>query len=164
MHSLFLYLYLPLLIVELNLSTIRVAYKKAVKSKEHTEKLYLLLQDVEIGDECVFVAYKGAVIALLARAEKGAKNKKKRFVEGIQLIEYAVSKAPNSLEIRFVRLSIQQNSPKFLKYNKQQNEDKRFVLKMLKTEKSKSLKKYISDYVLASKHFTKEEKSGFSKD
>ncbi len=163
MHPFFLYLYLPLLIVKLNLSTVRVAYKKAGTSKEHATELFTLLREVKKGDKDVFVAYKGAVIALLAKTEKGVKNKKKRFSEGVNLIEYAVLKSPNSLEIRFVRLSVQQNAPKILKYNKQRVEDKRFVLRMLKDEKSKRLKQYIMEYVLASKHFTKKEKSVFSK-
>ncbi|MBL4745638.1 MAG: hypothetical protein JKY08_04660 [Flavobacteriaceae bacterium] len=162
MQLLLIYLYMPLLLVKLNLNTIRAAYKLSVKSKAHTEKLYQLLQTVKKGDTNVFVAYKGAAIALGARSQKGAANKKKQFAQGVELIEFAILKAPENLEIRFVRLTIQQNSPKLLKYNKQRGTDKAFVLSKLKIEKSSSLKKYIVDYILASKHFTEEEKSLFS--
>lgn len=163
MQLLLFYLYVPLLIVKLNLNTVRAEYKLAVKSKAHTEKLHQLLQTVKKGDNNVFVAYKGAVTTLTARIEKGAANKKKRFFQGVELIEYAVLKSPENLEIRFLRLTIQQNSPKLLKYRKKKKEDKAFVLSKLKIEKSSSLKKYIISYILASKHFTEEEKSLFSK-
>jgi len=144
-----------------DVSLIRKEYKEAAISKAKTKVLYKKLKGITKKDDKVLVAYKGAVIALIARQQKGAENKKDFFKKGIELLEYALKCQPNNIEIRFVRLTIQQNSPTFLNYNAQKEEDKAFILRHLESVKSSELKKYIIDYILKSKHFTKEEKSVF---
>jgi len=66
----------------------------------------------------VLLAYKGAAIAMKAKFAKQIKEKKNLFVEGVKLIENSVKSEPNNLEIRLIRLSIQENSPKILNYKK----------------------------------------------
>jgi|TARA_B110000091_G_C13700426_1_gene426044 hypothetical protein len=145
----------------LSISAVRIDYKETVQSKSKTKIIALFkeLEKVTKNDNKVLVAYKGAMITLVSKLQKGAKKKKTLFKEGISLIEYAVKSNPNNIEIRFVRLSIQQNAPKFLKYNKHKDKDKAFVLNNLKSTKSLVLKQYILDYILQSKHFSEEEKN-----
>lgn len=157
----FSFLFLSILIfsLELNIIDVRNNYKEAVISKSKAFILNDNLKDVTKNDDQRFVAYKGAVIALTAKYQKGAKLKGDTFKNGVNLIEYAVAQNSTNIEIRFVRLSIQQNSPKFLKYNNNIEVDKKFILKNFNQIKSAELKEYLKGYILESENFTEDEKN-----
>ena len=159
MKIIVLFIGLTAIMLNLSISSVRKEYKATVLSKVKTELLYKKLQKVTKKDNKVLLAYKGAVTALIAKKQKGAKAKKEFFKQGVELLEYAVKSKPNNIEIRFIRLTVQQNAPKFLKYNKQIENDKKIIFKQLKVLKSAVLKKYITDYILQSEHFTDIEKS-----
>ena len=147
-----------LFLLKIDINSIRKEYPSATQSKVKTLALYNKLKTVTKKDNKTLVAYKGALTALVSKQQKGVKQKKEFFKKGVSLIEYAVKSAPNNIEIRLIRLSVQQNSPKFLKYNKSIEQDKAFIFNNLKNVKSTSLKKHIKDYILQSTHFTEEEK------
>ncbi|RSK41390.1 hypothetical protein [Mangrovimonas spongiae] len=146
----------------LDLSKIRETYKEAANDSTKVEAFYNSLQSVSKKDHVALVAYKGASIALKARHAKTIKEKKSGFVEGVSLIEYTIEKEPNAIEPRFIRLGIQENSPKILGYNKDLDADKTFLLKQFKHIRSSNLKNHIKDYILQSKVFTDEEKNVIS--
>ncbi len=85
------------------------------------------------------------------------KEKKELFVEGVKLIESAIKTEPNNLEIRLIRLSIQENTPKILNYKKNITEDKRFIVAQF-AKQNQSLKEYVQSFVSQSSVFTAEEK------
>jgi hypothetical protein len=147
-----------LFFVKIDINSIRKEYQTVTQSKAKTLALYNKLTKITKKDNKTLVAYKGALTALVSKQQKGVKEKKEYFKNGVSLIEFAVKSAPNNIEIRLIRLSVQQNSPKFLKYNKSINDDKAFIFKNLKKVKAISLKKYIQNYILQSKHFSEEEK------
>lgn len=162
MKSLIFFTTILILLFKLNLSEVRLLYKEADSSKENTMILHKKLEPVSKNDNKVLVAYKGAVLAMTAKYEKGSKHRMEVFKNGISFVEYAIEVEPQDLEIRFVRLSLQQNSPKFLKYNKHLDEDKKFVLSNYNHIQSSELKNYIKDYILHSNNFTEEEKTVIS--
>ncbi|KAB1069197.1 hypothetical protein F6U93_04550 [Tamlana haliotis] len=137
----------------------RAAYKYAAQDSSKIETLYNDLEGVTKADSVELVAYKGAIVALMARSAKSIKGKKEGFLDGVGLVEYAVDKDSSNIEVRFVRLSIQQNVPKFLRYNDAIENDKAFILENFNGITSRSLKSHIADYVSHSKHFTDEEKA-----
>jgi len=92
------------------------------------------------------------------RFEKGVKQKSIVFKNGVLLVEDALKNEPNNIEIRFIRLTIQQNSPKILKYKSHITEDKDFILSHYEKIESNKLKNYIRDYILNSNNFTESEK------
>lgn len=145
----------------LDLNTIRNSYKEAAqdstKLKEYNKQLTTVTKD----SNTIFVGYKGAGIALKGRYSKKIKEKKKFFIEGIALLEFAIEKSPNSIELRFIRLGIQENTPKLLKYKGKIAEDKNYILNQFKAVKSLKLKEHIREYILQSKLFTAEEKKVF---
>ncbi len=147
-----------LFFVKIDINSIRKEYQTVTQSKAKTLALYNKLTKITKKDNKTLVAYKGALTTLVSKQQKGVKEKKEYFKNGVSLIEFAVKSAPNNIEIRLIRLSVQQNSPKFLKYNKSINDDKAFIFKNLKKVKAISLKKYIQNYILQSKHFSEEEK------
>jgi len=150
---------LSLSLQSLNLDAVRDAYKIAAQDKSKTEAFHASLATVTKKDKVELVAYKGAAIALVAKHAKTLKEKKEGFVAGVTLVEYAITESPNNVELRFIRIGIQENTPKLLKYKSNIDEDKLFLLKQFSSIKSSALKKHIKDYILQSKAFTDEEKS-----
>jgi len=150
---------LSLNIQSLNFDAVRTAYKEAAQDKSKVEAFHKRLSKVTKEDNAVLIAYKGASIALLAKKAKTIKDKKEGFIKGVSFVEYALKKAPNNIEVRFIRLSIQENTPKLLKYKGNLEEDKLFILAQFKNIKFSHLKNHIKDYISHSKVFTDEEKS-----
>ncbi|MCE7041581.1 hypothetical protein [Dyadobacter sp. CY312] len=90
-------------------------------------------------------AFKGALQMKKAGFVKGAGNKVKMFKNGALLLEEEIKSNPKNVEYRFIRLSIQENAPKILKYNKNLNEDKKLIIegfKKLDPELQKVIKNY----------------------
>lgn len=158
-----LLLFLSINVLSTDIITVRSAYKEAAQDATKIEAFSKLLSNISKNDDITLVAYKGASITLLAKNEKKIKDKKSQFIEGVSYVEYAIEKAPNNIEIRFIRLGIQENTPKILKYKNNIEEDKQFILNQFKTISSSNLRNHIKDYILQSKAFSDEEKSVFSK-
>jgi hypothetical protein len=151
-----------ILTADVNIAEVRQLYKEADLSEQNAVILLHKLEIITKSDDKVLVAYKGAVTSIIAKYEKGVKLKKSAFKNGVTLVEYAVSSDSENIEIRFVRLSVQQNSPKFLNYNKEIEEDKKYILNNFDQISSIELKSYIGDYILHSNNFTEEEKNVIS--
>ncbi len=137
-------------------------YKEAPNSKEITLQLVKELETIKKTDAAVLVAYKAASLTLLAKNSKGVKSKKAYFKEGVTLLEFIISENPKNIELRFIRLTIQEKTPKFLKYKANISEDKSFIYNQLKNVKNSNLRAYIKGYVLQSKLFSIEEKNVIS--
>lgn len=141
-----------------DLDQIRDMYREAASDKSKVEPFYQRLSTVKKEDDVTLVAYKGAAIALKARGAKTLKEKKQGFIEGVTLLEYTIEKKPNAIEPRFIRLGIQENTPKLLGYKDHIDEDKLFLLKQYPSISSVGLKNHIKDYILQSSLFTAKEK------
>ena len=153
---------LVIVTADVDIAEIRQLYKQADLSEQNASILLDKLESITMSDDKVLLAYKGAVTSMTAKYEKGAKLKKDIFKNGVSLVEFAVASESENIEIRFVRLSLQQNSPKFLKYNKEIEEDKKFIINYFDQIVSVELKSYIGDYILHSNNFTEEEKNVIS--
>ncbi len=148
--------------LQIDVVEVRNLYKSAGTSKEKTSELMGLLQNVDKNDDMVLLAYKGAVTAMMAKYEKTISEKKQEFIKGVSLVEFALEQEPKNVEIVFVRLSLQQNSPKILKYKNNIDQDKAYLLTQFNQIKSTSLKAYLEDYILHSNNFSEEEKNVIS--
>lgn len=161
MKSLFGVIVLLISFLGPNLSEIRKNFVLASDAKEAAEELSNSLESITKESKPIFVAYKGAASTLKAKYSKGIKQKKSFFKEGVEYLEFSIEKAPDNLEIRCLRLSIQENSPKILKYKKNIVEDKQFLIDNYKKTKDKAVKKFVKDYVLQSSLFDATEKKLF---
>lgn len=141
-----------------DLKDVRRAYKIAAQEQSQLIVYNKMLQHVTKNDKIELVAYKGAGIALKGRFAKKIKDKREFFIKGVTLLEYTISKSENNIELRFIRLGIQENAPKLLKYKKNIQEDKSYILSHYRTITSADLKQHIKDYISQSKVFTSEEK------
>ena len=124
---------------------IRNAYREATKSEENAKTFYQHVKDVSESDAAVMMAYKGAGKTLLARYAP-LLDRKEKIKDGIGWIENAVKKSPNDVEIRLIRLSIQENLPKLFKYNDDIESDKKFIKEAMLHIKDKGLLEMINGY------------------
>jgi len=143
-----------------DIAKVRENYTKALADEAITDALYTELSSITKTDNEVLVAYKGAVFTLMAKFGKGIGKKTEFFKEGVDLIEYAVSASPENIEIRMIRMSVQEHAPKFLKYHINIPEDKQFILDNY-TSTSKVVKEYVKGFVMQSEGFSISEKELF---
>ena len=101
-------------------------------------------------------AYKGALLMKKSEFMKTVSQKIDMFKVGHELLEAAIKKAPQNAEYRFIRLTIQENAPKLLKYNKNIAEDKGLVVAEFK-KMGAELRACVLDYAGQSRILKKEE-------
>ncbi len=144
-----------------DLETVRQDYRKASESEEVTKTLYDGLTAIGKNDDPVLVAYKGAVTTMMAEYAQGIKDKKSFFKEGRELLEYAIAAEPKNVEIRCIRLSVQENVPKITGYHKNKDEDKQFILDNYSSMQDDSAKKFVKGYASGSDSFTEADRQLF---
>lgn len=150
-----------LLLFSTNIKEVRKMYPLAMEDSGITDELYKDLSNVSEADNIILYGYKGAILTLKAKHAKSIKEKKNFFKEGVGIIESALASNPDNIELRFIRLSVQENAPKIIKYNTKIEEDKNFILKNLDKLDNNSVKTLIRDYIRTSKLFTEVEKATF---
>ena len=140
------------------LNEIRRSFKDASDDKSNAETFYELVQSKEYSDEVVYIAYDGASEIILSKYLGSNMEKLKYFNRGSEKIDKAVDNDASNIEIRFVRLVIQMNTPSFLNYNENIEEDKKFILDNY-SESSSAVQKMISEYASISDSFSTDEKT-----
>lgn len=126
-------------------SEIRTAYRAATETEAKAKSFYQLVEKTTATDKAEMLAYKGAGITLLARYEPLTKRSAK-VKSGIKWIDDAIKKAPNNVEVRLIRLSVQENLPKMFKYNTHIEADRKFIKDALPKLEDKDLVKMINGY------------------
>ena len=155
------FLFVSTLGISQELKKLRVDYPKANLDKEITNTLYETLSSITKEDNKTIVAYKGAIATLKAKFAKGFRDKKKFFKEGAELLDFAITSEPKNIEIRCLRLGVQENSPKIVGYKKNIEEDKQYLLDHFASVTDVDLQKFIKGYVALSAAFTDAEKQLF---
>ncbi len=122
---------------------VRIHYVKAVTDKDICKQMIQELSAQEPINS-VKKAYLGAFKMLWAKHSSNPLAKLSTFNAGKKYIENAVREAPENVEIRFIRLSVQKNSPAFLGYKQQIAHDRRFIDLHRDRITSLQLKKMIS--------------------
>lgn len=88
-----------------------------IKASEHENSLSVLKNLNSPQKNYFQKAYYAAALMIGAKYESGVMQKAKIFKEGSQQLDAVISKAPNNIEYRFIRYSIQKNAPGILGYN-----------------------------------------------
>jgi hypothetical protein len=140
---------------EMKVNAVRNLYFEAAEKKEAAVKLSKVLSYVNDKSAPILICYKGAAQMLEAKYINNPFNKLSRFKQGRELIENAIKKDHNNLEMRFIRFSLQTNLPSFLGYNNWIEKDKKELLMQTSKIKDIDLKQKIIKYL--SKYCTKEE-------
>lgn len=126
------------------LEDVRYKYSQAATNKLLCkEMIYKLRND----REPIRVAYLGAFQTIWAKHTLNPFEKLKTFKEGKANIEESVAQSPSDTEIRFIRLSVQLNAPKFLGYSNNIEEDKKIIRHCGSEIKSETLQKMINECI-----------------
>lgn len=99
--------------------------------------------------DCLINAYLGALYMKKSSFVRKPVEKLKIFNQGKLLLEESITANPANTEMRLLRLIIQENSPKHLKYNGQIMEDKAVIIRNYRKTDTE-LKGIIKDYAKAS--------------
>ncbi|MDO4727455.1 MAG: hypothetical protein Q4B43_00460 [Bacteroidota bacterium] len=137
--------------ININLSDVRKLYIQVHNSIDKQHEFVALLQNVN--DSTVELkAYKAVARIIESKSLKG-KQRTDLFRQATQMLDKAVEEDSTNLEVRLIRLSVQEHLPKFLNYNKSINDDVQFINANLKKVKDKELRDYINQYMSQSKQF-----------
>ncbi|WP_299464805.1 hypothetical protein [uncultured Microscilla sp.] len=115
----------------MTLDELRQLYQQAADSSSVCDKLYKMLDNQQTEDYPVLLGYKGAVQAIRAKHSFLPHIKLSRFMDGAAIIDRAIVKDSESIELRFLRFTIQVNSPALLNYKRNISEDKQLLTKGL---------------------------------
>ena len=131
---------------EVAIVEVRNLYEKSTKDKNANLKLNALLAEVNESNP-LLLGYKGAVTMVNANYGIDPFAKLSNFKKGKNLIEYAIKKEPNNIELRYVRLTLQTNIPSFLGYASAIQKDKAFIIENLAKVKDSDLGGRILKYL-----------------
>ena len=117
---------------------------------ESLEKIDKALTSIVVdGENSLNNAYKGALLMKKAGFQGSPSKKVKVFKQGHQLLEAEIKIYPNNTEYRFLRLAVQVNAPKILKYNKNIEEDRTEIIANYE-HLNRELKAHIQEFALKS--------------
>lgn len=140
-----------------NLTDIRKVYPSAAETENSANEFASKMAGIDAGDDKTLLAYKGASLAMKSKFRKKISEKISILKEGGKMIEAAVAADSDNVEIRMIRLSIQENLPAITNYKKNIAEDKAFVLKHY-GQQPDALKTYLKNFIRQSKSFSDKEK------
>lgn len=129
-HFLFLIilLYSPLSLAQ-SINTLRNNYPFAVADKSICQEMIRQLNKKK--QQSTQLAYLGAYQTIWANHTSNPLKKLATFNKGKKNIDDAIDQDPESIEIRFLRWSVQKNAPRFLGYHKNIESDEKLILKHL---------------------------------
>ena len=129
----FLFL-IPFLLSNISLAydidKIRNNYIEAINDNKKSEALYKELSAIAKPDALI-LAYLGSAQAIRAKHAWNPVNKMSYLKQGSKTLDAAVNTAPNNLEVRFLRFSLEHFLPPFLGYSKHLETDKDKILELL---------------------------------
>ncbi|HEU0124707.1 MAG TPA: hypothetical protein VFQ56_00240, partial [Flavobacterium sp.] len=94
-----------------DLASIRKVYPDVAKSETNAKEFVAKLAGVSHNDDKILVAYKAASILVDSKFEKKIGEKIERFKEGAKLLEATIKSDPSNIEMRMIRLSVQEDVP-----------------------------------------------------
>jgi hypothetical protein len=140
-----------------DLETLRNSYSKANQSNANTQA-FIDVAEKQSSSDPIISGYKAAAQIMEAKVTK-EKGKRKSFVKtGATSLESIIKTNPNNIELRVIRLSVQENIPKIVGYHSSLKDDKTFILSNYGKQNS-ALKSYVQKFAAQSKTFTPAEKA-----
>ena len=143
---------------------LRLLFYSAVQNEDNMnsfkEKLYKVFGEYNSTIEPLGIAYWGIYRTLIAKHSLNPYTKLKELKKGLEIIEEAIKKDQNNLEIRFLRFSVLHHIPDFLGYNEEKNNDAQKILELLKKQDYSKLdfnfQKGIAEFMIKTKRINKQ--------
>ena len=128
-----------------DINLIRTLYLSAYTNELHCDNLGEKLNTTENNTSILIKGYKGCFYFIKCKFINNPINKLIYFNKGKELLEEAIKQDPNSVELKFLRYSIQKHIPKFLFYSDNIQKDLNFVNENIKSIKNKDTQEFISN-------------------
>lgn len=136
------------LIKESEIVTLRKQYEKAATSQKVAGELLRELEKVSENNP-IYSGYAGAVNMIMAKFFINPISKLESFNKGKEMLERAIKDAPDDVELRFLRYTIQTNTPSFLGYSSELKTDKAFLIWRVDDITDKDLQQRVVSFLLA---------------
>lgn len=146
-----------MLFFQSGIESLRDSYAKANVSNANTEA-FINTAEKTSGSDAVIQGYKAAAKIMEAKIAK--QNRKALVKSGATSLESIIKSNPNNIELRVIRMSVQENIPKIVRYRGSLKDDKAFILNNYSKQNS-TLKNYIKKFAAQSKTMTAAEKANF---
>jgi len=130
-----------------SLNNIRVLYQKSATDKNSCIQLNKEIASVQIYEDAVLYGYKAVSKMMMANYVTNPFTKLSYFKEGKKMLDNVIDNNKTNIELRFLRLCVQENAPAFLGYNDDIDDDKKFIKLYLASLKDFQLKTQIHDYL-----------------
>ncbi len=108
-------------------SDVRSLFIEAGVNRNMLDKFVDYVNEQELEDNFLMLAYKGTAYTMKADNISGVYNKLQIFNKGKEMLENAVMNDPHNTEIRYLRFQVQENAPAFLSYNNIE-EDRQYII------------------------------------
>lgn len=102
-----------------------------------------MLQPFNENNHPLYAGYKASAIMMMAQHTSNPFQKWSYFNRGKKLLEKAISRSPNNVELRCLRFAVQANVPAITGYTSELETDKRFILSRYSHVREAALQKNI---------------------
>jgi hypothetical protein len=126
-----------------NIEKIRRLYLQSSNNYSKLDSLNYSLSNYKKTNN-LMSAYYGVNLILKSKYLKNPFKKIEYFEKGREILEDAIIKEPDNIELIFLRYTVQKKTPSILMYKKDIEEDYQFIKSELDFTKDQRLKKYIS--------------------
>lgn len=144
-----------ILFFQTDFEALRNSYSKANSSNENTQA-FINTAEKQSGSDAVTNGYKAAAKIMEAKIAK--QNRKSLVKTGAVSLESIIKSNPNNIELRLIRLSVQENIPKIVGYRGGLKDDKAFILSNY-AKQNAAMKSYIKKFAVQSKTMSDTEKA-----
>jgi hypothetical protein len=143
-------IFLLLTISDSDIHTARQLFLAAGKQEQKANDLLQLAQN-KSQSENIFEGYRGVAFMMLAKHSGNPFQKLKLFNKGKAIFENAISKDSMNIEMRYLRLAVQSNTPGFLGYTYAVETDKKYLSQNIVRISDTELKNLVSDLLTKTK-------------
>ena len=130
-----------------SINVVRSLYQKAAKEEKYCNEIIRLLKQHNVGKHPVFLGYMGSATMMKAKFTPNVFSKLSHFNKGRNMLEEAIRMDENNIELRFLRLAAQMNTPSFLGYKDKIRSDKALLLNSISKVTDPVLKNVIVLYL-----------------
>ena len=142
--KLLLFLLINLSAINNDIDSVRALYLTAYINQENCEKFRETISKIQNQNTNLVKGYKGCFYLIKCKFINNPVKKLKYFDKGKYLLEEAINDDPKSVELKFLRYSVQKNLPKFLLYYENTEKDLNFVKKNIANLNDEKTRKFIN--------------------
>ena len=141
---------------EPTISEVRKLYQQSAEDEAAAEKLLKISEEND--DTALLLGYRAAAEMMLAKHVANPFSKMSHFKKGKKIFSEAIEDDPSNLELRFLRFSVQSETPGFLGYKDNLEEDEKILFLNLKKMKDLELKRIILEFLTKASALSEDEK------